>query len=136
MTTEYVYRVILSNIDWDIEGYEEEPQSVGLPDSYVTVVEATDENEAVYYAMEEVGEDQGFLINDADSRVDNLGTYDDFMLERIQTSYTAMKRFGGGFMQSLADALIKADLTNAKIILNAWGGQIQHLTDLQEGATK
>lgn len=136
MNTEYVYRVTLSNIDWDVEGYEEEPQSVGLPSSYVTVIEATDENEAVYCAMEEVGEDHGFLINGAESRVDNLGTYDDFIRERIQTSYTAMKRFGSGFMQSLADTLIKADLLNAKIILDVWSGEIQNLNDLQEGATK
>lgn len=47
----------------------------------------------------------------------------------------ALKFYGGGFMQALAEALARADTQNQKKILTAWENEINNIMEIHNPTT-
>jgi hypothetical protein len=47
----------------------------------------------------------------------------------------ALKFYGGGFMQALAEALARADMQNQNKILTAWENEINNIMQLHKPTT-
>lgn len=133
------YQVNLYDIVWDFMTDDYDPEyhemPTDIPNDFYAEVEAEDEEDAVYVALDHATNEYGWCIQDSRPEVKFLGTTQEVLQKRVVEAYEAMKRYGGGFMSALAEALVKADMKNAKEILNnyTWSGEIEHLVRMNGG---